>query len=160
MSPYDAVDGSHSPASSVPTLTFGSGFDGFEFPLGAFGFFEDGVCGCGPDEGNRVLIVDGEIVVDRLRQFGDTFEDAAADAFSGDLGEEALDQVEPGSRGRREMDVEARVFLQPPFNLRRLVDGVSRIVLVNTSVLIANDSGGFPGGRLLSRNRPSTPASR
>ena len=46
---------------------------------------ENGGGGCGPDEGNRVVIVDGEIVVDGL------FEDAAPDAFSGDLGEEALD---------------------------------------------------------------------
>ena len=38
--------------------------------------------------------------------------------------------------------------------------GVSRIVLVSTSVLMAALSGGVPGGRLLSRNRPSTPASR
>ena len=38
--------------------------------------------------------------------------------------------------------------------------GVSRIVLVSTSVLMAALNGGVPGGRLLSRNRPSTPASR
>ncbi len=74
------------------------------------GFFEDGLGGCGPDEGNRVLIVLGEIVVDGLLQ---AFEGAATDAFSGDLGEEALDHVEPGGRGRREVDVEAGVFFQP-----------------------------------------------
>jgi len=38
--------------------------------------------------------------------------------------------------------------------------GVSRIVLVSTNALMAGASGGVPGGRLLSRKRPSTPASR
>ena len=37
---------------------------------------------------------------------------------------------------------------------------VSRNVLVSTNVLMAGSSGGVPGGRLLSRKRPSTPASR
>ena len=110
--------------TSVPTLTLGSRPDGFECLLGAGGFFENGGGGCGPDEGNRVVIVDGEIVVDGLLQLGDAFEDAAPDAFSGDLGEEALDHVEPGGRCRGEMDVEARVFFQPPFDRRRLVGGV------------------------------------
>ena len=72
--------------SSVPTLTLGFRLDGFECLLGAGGFFENGLGGCGPDEGNGVLIVLGEIVVDGLLQLGDAFEGTATDAFSGDLG--------------------------------------------------------------------------
>ena len=49
--------------------------------LGAGGFFEDGLGGCGPDEGNGVLIVLGEIVVDGGFQLGDAFEGAATDGF-------------------------------------------------------------------------------
>ena len=49
--------------------------------LGAGGFFEDGLVGCGPIEGNGVLIVLGEIVVDGGFQLGDAFEGAATDGF-------------------------------------------------------------------------------
>jgi len=73
-------------------------------------FFENGVGGFGSDEGNGVLIVLGEIVVDGLLQLGGAFEGDAADAVSDDLDEEALDHVEPGGRRRREVDVEAQVF--------------------------------------------------
>src|SRR3712207_8539494 len=48
-----------------------------------------------------------------FRSVGDALEGAAPDALAGDLGEEPLDQVEPGRRGRREMQVEARMLRQP-----------------------------------------------
>ena len=63
-------------------------------------FFEDGAGGSGPDERFGVGIVLSKIVHDRLLQLGDAVEGAAADALFGDLGEEALDQVEPGGGGR------------------------------------------------------------
>ena len=82
--------------------------------------------------------MDGEIVVDGLLQLGDTYENAATDACSGDLGKEALDHVEPGRRGRGEVDVEAWVFFQPPFDRWCLVGGV----VVDDQV---NDRAGFGG---------------
>jgi hypothetical protein len=48
-----------------------------------------------------------------------------ADAVSGDLGKEALDHVEPGRRGGREVQVEARVCLEPAFHGRGLMRGLA-----------------------------------
>ena len=50
---------------------------------------------------------------DGVFQLGDALEGAASNAVSGDLGEEALHHVEPGSRGRREVQMEARMRLEP-----------------------------------------------
>jgi hypothetical protein len=40
--------------------------------------------------------------------------------FSGDLGEEAFDHVEPGRRGQREVQVKARMRCEPAFDGRVL----------------------------------------
>ncbi len=47
-----------------------------------------------------------------------------ADGIAGDLGEEAFHLVQPGSRGRREVEMEARVLFQPLLDLSVLVGGV------------------------------------
>ena len=50
--------------------------------------------------------------------------DAAPDLFFGQLSEPALDQIEPGSRGGSEVQVEARTFGKPaadPLGLVRAV---------------------------------------
>ena len=60
------------------------------FALRALGNFGGSL---GPDVGLGMAIVVVEIVHDGLLQFVDALEDAAADAFSGDLGKEPLDQV-------------------------------------------------------------------
>ena len=60
-----------------------------------------------------MAIVVVEIIHDGLLQFVDALEDAAADAFSGDLGKEALDHVEPRARRGREVQMEARMPLEP-----------------------------------------------
>src|SRR5215471_9172645 len=57
-------------------------------------------------------------------ELGDGFEGAAADAVSGDLGEEALDHVEPGRRSRCEVQVEARMGLEPALHDGCLMGGV------------------------------------
>ena len=81
--------------------------------------------GCGgPDEGFGCLVVLGEVVVDGRLQFGNAFEYTAADGIAGDLGEEAFHLVQPGSRGRREVEMEARVLFQPLLDLSVLVGGV------------------------------------
>ncbi len=86
--------------------------------------FDDGAGGCRPDEGLGVGVVVFEIIVDRALEVDDGVEHAAPDALSSDLGEEALDQIEPGRRGRREMHVEARMPGQPRLDFGMLVGGV------------------------------------
>ena len=72
-------------------------FDGFERIEGAAFFVEDDVGGFGPDEGLGVGVVRTEVVLDGGLQVGDAGEGAAPDALPRDLGEEALDQIEPGA---------------------------------------------------------------
>ena len=86
--------------------------------------FDDGAGGCRPDKGLGLSVVLVEVVIDVHLQLDDGTEHAATDAFSGDLGEKALDQVEPGRRGRREMHVESRMPGQPRLDLGMLVGGV------------------------------------
>ena len=71
-----------------------------------------------------MAIVVVEIVHDGLLQFVDALEDAAADAFSGDLGKEALDHVEPRAGRRREVQMEARMPLEPALYRGGLVGGI------------------------------------
>jgi hypothetical protein len=51
--------------------------------------------------------------------------DAAPDLLVGDQGEEALDLIDPGRGGRREVDVPARPLGQPVPDRLGLVGGVS-----------------------------------
>ena len=53
---------------------------------------------------------------------GDALEGATSDALASDLGEEALNHVEPGRRGRGQVQVEARMFLEPSLRDRSLND--------------------------------------
>ena len=75
--------------------------------------FDDAVGVCGPDEGPWAFVGFREEAVDGRLEIGDPAEDAAPEPLVGQLGEEAFDRVEPGGRGRREMEVEAGVPLQP-----------------------------------------------
>ena len=50
-----------------------------------------------------------EVFLDSGFKFGDAPEHAAADAVPGNEAKEALDLVDPGRGGRREVHVEARV---------------------------------------------------
>ena len=52
----------------------------------------------GPDEGLGIGIGLGEEAVDGGLKVDDGAEDAAFEASAGELGEEALDGIEPGSR--------------------------------------------------------------
>ena len=89
---------------------------GGEDCLCAAGFGDDGVGGFGPDEGIGRFVVFGEIGLDSGIQGGDAGEYAAAEAVACDLGEEALDQIEPRRAGRREVQMEARMLCQPRFH--------------------------------------------
>ena len=72
------------------------------------------------------MVVCLQEVVDRGGEFGDAVEDAASDRFVGQLAEPAFDEVEPGARGRDEVEVETRVLLQP---------GVDVVVFVGAVVV-------------------------
>ena len=74
---------------------------------------EDVLGALAPDEGLGLDVVLQQVVVDRVLEIVDAGVAAAADPPCGDLGEEALDEVHPGRAGGREMQLEARVFLQP-----------------------------------------------
>ena len=66
---------------------------------------------CGPDERFWVLVVVGEVTVDRDLEVKHASEDAAPDALAGDLSEEALDEVQPRAGGRCKVQMKARVPL-------------------------------------------------
>jgi hypothetical protein len=62
----------------------------------------------------------------QVAQLGDALKRAAADTVSGDLGEEALEHVEPGSRGWREVQMKAGMRFDPVLHGRGFVSGVLR----------------------------------
>src|SRR3954468_16324935 len=65
-----------------------------------------------------------DVASDRVLKVGNGGEHAASDAFAGDGREEALDGVDPGCRGRGEVEHPARMFCQPCLDLRMFVRGV------------------------------------
>ena len=78
-------------------------FDGGDDPIGVGG----------PHEGLWVIVGFLEEAVDRGLEIDDRAEHAAFEAASGQLGEEALDGVEPGGRSRRVMEHKAWVPAEP-----------------------------------------------
>ena len=85
---------------------------------------EDGIGGLGPDERLGVVIVGLDEGGDVGLQFLDAAMNAALDLFVGEQREPAFNLVQPGSAGRREVQVIARVAGQPGPDRRRLVGGV------------------------------------
>jgi len=85
---------------------------------------DDPVWISGPGEGAGVFVGLGEEAVDGRLEIDERAEHAALEAPFGQLGEEALDRVEPGCRCRREVEDEARVPIQPTADLGVLVGGV------------------------------------
>ena len=67
----------------------------------------------GPCEGFGLGVVLVEEAVDGGLKVGDGAEDAALQAPLGQDGEEALDGVEPGARGRREVEGPALMAREP-----------------------------------------------
>jgi hypothetical protein len=78
----------------------------------------------GPDEGLGFVVGLGDEAVDGGLEFGDGAEDAAFEAAPGELGEEALDGIEPGAGSRGEVEDEARMAGESGLDLRMLVGGV------------------------------------
>jgi hypothetical protein len=75
---------------------------------------------CGPDEGFGIIVGFAEEAVDGGLEIDDRAEHAAFEAALG-LGEEALDSVEPGGRGRRVMEHKAGMPAEPSPRLGVLV---------------------------------------
>ena len=100
------------PAPSVPTLT-----------LVARGrtFLRMAAAGAVQTKGFGSALCLFEVLLDGSFEFGNALEDAAPDAILGDQAEEALDLVEPGCRGRREVHVEARMAFEPSLDRGVLV---------------------------------------
>ena len=78
----------------------------------------------GPGEGFGSLIVLGNVAVDGGLEVDGGMEDAAFEATLRQLGEEALDGVEPGAGSRREVEGEALMAVEPGAHLGVLVGGV------------------------------------
>ena len=78
----------------------------------------------GPDEGLRIEVGLVDEAKDGGLQLGDGSEDAALETPARELGEEALYRIEPGGRGRGEMEGPARTARQPGQDLGMFVGGV------------------------------------
>ena len=79
---------------------------------------------CGPDEGFGIKIGLGDEAVDCGLKIDDASKDTALQSPFGEFSEEALDGVKPRTRGRREVEGEARVSIEPLPHFRMLVGGV------------------------------------
>ena len=74
---------------------------------------DDGIRIGAPDEGFGRLVVFGDEAVDGGLEVDEGAEHAAFQTPFGEFGKEALDRVEPGGRGRGEVEHPARVALEP-----------------------------------------------
>src|SRR6266403_4648226 len=90
----------------------------------AFDGSEDRVSGLGPSERPRVAVRDVDVIADRALQFERTAMRAATKLPVRELGEEALDLIDPGRAFGREVDMKARASQQPALDQRRLVRAV------------------------------------
>src|ERR1700683_20398 len=70
-----------------------------------------------------MAVVELQVAADSVLAFAGAAVSAAAQLFFGQGSEPALDQVEPGSAGRREVQVEARMAQQPALDRRGFVGG-------------------------------------
>ncbi len=66
----------------------------------------------------------GEEAADGGLEIDDALEHAALEPLSGEFGEESLDGIEPGRRGRSEVEMEALVPFEPGANPGMLMCGV------------------------------------
>ena len=95
------------------TGCFGEATTGLECVPGALHLFQN-VAGFGcPNVGLGLAVVFGDVVLDGLLEFPNIVKNAAAYAFVGEVSEEAFYLVEPGGTGGSEMQMEARMLLEP-----------------------------------------------
>jgi len=102
---------------------------------GSLHFFQN-VAGFGrPNVGLGLAVMFGDVVLDGLLQLPDMAKDAAPHALVGEIAKEALHLIEPGGTGGSEMQVEARMLLEPTPNLGRFMRRV--VVQDQVDVLVA-----------------------
>jgi Domain of unknown function (DUF4062) len=77
-----------------------------------------------PCERLGIIVVFGDVAVDRGLQIDDRVEAAALGAVPGESGEEGLDRVQPRARGRGEVEDEAGMAGEPAQDLGMLVGGI------------------------------------
>ena len=80
---------------------------------GALHLFQNVAGFGGPNIRLGLAVVLADVVLDGLLQFPHIVKDAAAHALVGEIAEEALYLVEPGGTGGSEMQVEARMLVEP-----------------------------------------------
>lgn len=84
---------------------------------------EDLVGGLGPLEGLALVVVDLDVSEDRFAQLREARVRAALERLVGEYAEEALDEVQPRRIRRSEVELEPRVWSQPPLHHGGLVRG-------------------------------------
>ena len=89
----------------------------------AFDAGKDVISGFGPSERLGRSVVGLNKATDRLLEFVDRSVDTATNLLLGQQGEEALDLIDPGSRGRSEMQMVARPPGKPVVDELSLVAG-------------------------------------
>lgn len=114
----------HEIRASVPTHSFASHGKVGEGLFCAVAFENDGLGRRGPYEGFWVRVSMIEPFDDGGLEFGNAAEDASAYSLASDLGEQTLNEIEPGRGCRGEVQLEARMTLEPTLHGRRLVCGV------------------------------------
>ena len=77
-----------------------------------------------PLEGLGSFIALCDPCLDGSHKFGDALEDTAPDALASDFREQPLDEIEPGRRSWREMQLETLMFGKPSLHLLGLVGPV------------------------------------
>ena len=85
---------------------------------------EDRIGGFGPGERFGVLVVLGDVAVDRGLQIDDRVEAGALEPAPGERREEGLDRVQPRARGGGEVEHPARMAPEPLDDLGVLVAAV------------------------------------
>ena len=86
--------------------------------------FEDGIGGCGPDEGTGFGVIAIDEAFDLVDELFDVGEGSTADRFLSDDAEPAFDLIEPRRIGRCVVNVIARPPRQPGFHFGVFVGGV------------------------------------
>jgi hypothetical protein len=92
-----------------------------------------------------MTVTELQVATDGVLEFAGVAVSAAPKLFFGQRREPALDQVEPGSAGRREVQVEAWMTQQPALDRRSLVGG-------ELSMIRCSWSGAGTAWSMVSRN--------
>lgn len=91
---------------------------------GALDFFEDIVSLGGPDERLGALVVFVDILSDGRDQFFGTVKDTAPQSILCEIAEESFYHVQPGTAGRREVDMEPGMASEPTLHFGMFVRGL------------------------------------